>query len=280
NETRLSAIRAQMNPHFLFNSLNAIQECIISEKYDSAYEYLSRFSKLLRLVLNHSEKNFISLNEELETIQLYLSLDELRFNHTFTYMINVEEDIDTNDVMVPSLLLQPFVENAIWHGLVDKEGEKKLKLSFRIKNEMIQCIIEDNGIGRKRSAWIKEQKLGANQFASRGTLLSEKRIQILNQQFSNMAQIETIDHYDPSHKSMGTSVVITLPMDIENVLCRHMIKILIIDDETAAGNILKLLLEKHITHKKEIIYTNNPVKALELLTTFKPTLVMLDIEMP
>ena len=217
NETRLSAIRAQMNPHFLFNSLNAIQECIISEKYDSAYEYLSRFSKLLRLVLNHSEKNFISLNEELETIQLYLSLEELRFNHTFTYMINVEEDIDTNDVMVPSLLLQPFVENAIWHGLVNKEGEKKLKLSFRIKNEMIQCIIEDNGIGRKRSAWIKEQKLGANQFASRGTLLSEKRIQILNQQFSNMAQIETIDHYDPSHKSMGTSVVITLPMDIENV---------------------------------------------------------------
>src|SRR5690606_34401524 len=102
NETRLSAIRAQMNPHFLFNSLNAIQECIISEKYDSAYEYLSRFSKLLRLVLNHSEKNFISLNEELETIQLYLSLEELRFNHTFTYMINVEEDIDTNDVMVPS----------------------------------------------------------------------------------------------------------------------------------------------------------------------------------
>src|SRR5690606_34190550 len=97
NETRLSAIRAQMNPHFLFNSLNAIQECIISEKYDSAYEYLSRFSRLLRLVLNHSEKNFISLNEELETIQLYLSLEELRFNHTFTYEINIEEDIDKDD---------------------------------------------------------------------------------------------------------------------------------------------------------------------------------------
>lgn len=216
NETRLSAIRAQMNPHFLFNSLNAIQECIISEKYDAAYEYLSRFSKLLRLVLNHSEKNFISLNEELETIQLYLSLEELRFNHTFTYEIVVNDNIETDDVMVPSLLLQPFVENAIWHGLINKEGNKKLKLSFREENNMMQCIIEDNGIGRKRSAWIKEQKLGANQFASRGTLLSEKRIQILNQQFSNMAQIETIDHYDQGQKSIGTSVIITLPMDIDN----------------------------------------------------------------
>ena len=216
NETRLSAIRAQMNPHFLFNSLNAIQECIISEKYDAAYEYLSRFSKLLRLVLNHSEKNFISLNEELETIQLYLSLEELRFNHTFTYEIAVNENIETDDVMVPSLLLQPFVENAIWHGLINKEGIKKLKLSFKEEKNMIKCIIEDNGIGRKRSAWIKEQKLGANQFASRGTLLSEKRIQILNQQFSNMAQIETIDHYDQGQKSMGTSVIITLPLDIEN----------------------------------------------------------------
>ena len=216
NETRLSAIRAQMNPHFLFNSLNAIQECIISEKYDAAYEYLSRFSKLLRLVLNHSEKNFISLNEELETIQLYLSLEELRFNHTFTYEIAVNENIETDDVMVPSLLLQPFVENAIWHGLINKEGIKKLKLSFREEKNMIKCIIEDNGIGRKRSAMIKEQKLGANQFASRGTLLSEKRIQILNQQFSNMAQIETIDHYDQGQKSIGTSVIITLPLDIEN----------------------------------------------------------------
>ena len=216
NETRLSAIRAQMNPHFLFNSLNAIQECIISEKYDAAYEYLSRFSKLLRLVLNHSEKNFISLNEELETIQLYLSLEELRFNHTFTYEIDVNENIETDDIMVPSLLLQPFVENAIWHGLINKDGIKKLKLSFKEEKNMIKCIIEDNGIGRKRSAWIKEQKLGANQFASKGTLLSEKRIQILNQQFSNMAQIETIDHYDQGKKSTGTSVIITLPLDIES----------------------------------------------------------------
>lgn len=215
-ETRLSAIRAQMNPHFLFNSLNAIQECIISEKYDAAYEYLSRFSKLLRLVLNHSEKNFISLKEELETIQLYLSLEELRFNHTFTYEIVVNDDIETDDIMVPSLLLQPFVENAIWHGLINKQGIKKLKLSFKEEKNMIKCIIEDNGIGRKRSAWIKEQKLGANQFSSKGTMLSEKRIQILNQQFSNMAQIETIDHYDQGQRSMGTSVIITLPLDIEN----------------------------------------------------------------
>src|SRR5690606_14141010 len=116
--------------------------------------------------------------EELETIQLYLSLEELRFNHTFTYEINIEEYIDTDDVMVPSLLLQPFVENAIWHGLINKEGTKKLKLSFKTEDNMIQCIIEDNGIGRKRSAVIKEQKLGSAQFASKGTLLSEKRIQI------------------------------------------------------------------------------------------------------
>lgn len=123
-ELEAKALRAQMNPHFIFNSLNAIQECIVTEKPDTAFEYLSKFSRLLRLVLNNSEKNFIPLTNELEMLRLYLSLETLRFRHSFTYCIDVEETIDPEEVQVPSLLIQPYIENALWHGLRMKEGEK------------------------------------------------------------------------------------------------------------------------------------------------------------
>ncbi|MEO7308511.1 MAG: histidine kinase, partial [Ferruginibacter sp.] len=145
-ELEAKAIRAQMNPHFIFNSLNAIQECIVTEQVDVAYDYLSRFSKLLRMVLDNSEKNFISLTSELETIRLYLSLEALRFSQSFTYSIELKEELDKDDIYIPSLLLQPFVENAIWHGLINKEGEKKLLLQFEEKDGYLECIIYDNGV--------------------------------------------------------------------------------------------------------------------------------------
>ena len=124
------AIRAQMNPHFIFNSLNAIQESIVTEKIDAAYDYLSRFSKLLRMVLDNSDKNLIPLSSELETIRLYLSLEALRFSQSFSYTIENNDKLDKEDIYIPSLLLQPFVENAIWHGLINKEGEKLLQIRF------------------------------------------------------------------------------------------------------------------------------------------------------
>ena len=213
-ELEAKAIRAQMNPHFIFNSLNAIQECIVTEEIDAAYDYLSRFSKLLRMVLDNSEKNFISLSSELETIRLYLSLETLRFSHSFTYAIDTGEDLDKEDIFIPSLLLQPFVENAIWHGLINKDGEKKLLLQFAEKNGNLECVILDNGVGRTKATEIKEQKLGAARFESKGTKLAMQRIEILNREQPGSASIETIDLYDENNNACGTKVLIKLSVGL------------------------------------------------------------------
>lgn len=210
-ELEAKALRAQMNPHFIFNSLNAIQECIVTEKTATAFEYLSKFSRLLRLVLNNSEKNFIPLSSELEMLRLYLSLETLRFRQSFTYCIDVEETIDPEEVQVPSLLIQPYVENALWHGLRMKEGEKKVVIHFFLAAHELNIEIEDNGIGRKRAALIKSQKLGAEHFESKGTALSQQRIDILNRQYAAKAGVSIIDLTDSNFEPSGTRVVIRIP---------------------------------------------------------------------
>ena len=131
------ALRAQMNPHFIFNSLNAIQECVVSGKIDAAYDYLARFSKLLRMVLNNSEKDLVSLQEEIDMLNIYLELESLRFKDSFSYEINIAPNIETEMSEVPPLLLQPYIENAIWHGLMHKEGEKKLRIDCEEKNSVL-----------------------------------------------------------------------------------------------------------------------------------------------
>lgn len=209
-ELEAKAIRAQMNPHFIFNSLNAIQESIVTEKVDVAYDYLSRFSKLLRMVLDNSEKTMIPLSSELETVRLYLSLEAMRFSQSFTYTIEAGENLEKDDIYIPSLLLQPFAENAIWHGLINKEGEKKLLIRFEEKNDVLECVIEDNGVGRTKAAAIKQQKLGSARFASKGTRLAMQRIEILNRERPGSASIETIDLLDEAGNAAGTKVVIRL----------------------------------------------------------------------
>jgi ligand-binding sensor domain-containing protein len=208
------AIRAQMNPHFIFNSLNAIQECIVTQKIDIAYDYLSRFSKLLRMVLDNSDLNFVPLNNEIETIQLYLSLEALRFNQSFTYTVTIGEELDADDIYVPSLLLQPFVENAIWHGLSNKTGEKILLIDFTEADGKLSCKVVDNGVGRIRAGEIKAQKLGAARFESKATKLAMQRIKIINQQRPGAASFEIIDLYDDNSNACGTKVIITLDSDI------------------------------------------------------------------
>jgi len=211
-ELEAKALRAQMNPHFIFNSLNAIQECIVTEKTDIAFEYLSKFSRLLRLVLNNSEKNFIPLSSELEMLRLYLSLETLRFRESFTYCIDVEKTIDPEEVQVPSLLIQPYVENALWHGLRMKEGGKKVVIRFFLAAQELNIEVEDNGIGRKKAALIKSQKLGAEQFESKGTALSQQRIDILNRQNAAKGGVSIIDLTDANSMPSGTRVVIRIPI--------------------------------------------------------------------
>ncbi len=205
-----------MNPHFIFNSLNAIQELIITNNTEEGYRYLSSFSKLLRMVLNNSEKNFIPLSNELEMIKLYLSLESLRFRQSFLYEIVVDENIEPDIVLVPPLLLQPYAENAVWHGLRHKEGEKKLFITIYEQQQQLQIEIDDNGVGRKKSEFIKNQKIGAEQFESKGTALARQRIEILNQQYPGMAKTITSDKTGTDGSITGTRVVINLPIDIKN----------------------------------------------------------------
>lgn len=211
------ALRAQMNPHFIFNSLNAIQECIVSGKVDAAYGYLARFSKLLRMVLNNSEKNLVTLQEETDMLEIYLKLEALRFKNNFTYEINIAENVEPEMCMIPPLLLQPYIENAIWHGLLHKEGNKTLKIDCEEREGKLCCIITDNGIGRKKSAEIKAAKLGVDNFESRGMQLSKQRIKILNQQQKNNFSVSIEDLYSDDNSAAGTRVIVELDQAENNV---------------------------------------------------------------
>jgi len=209
-ELKGKALRAQMNPHFIFNCLNAIQELIVREQYDASYKYLSKFSRLLRMVLDTSEKNFIPLSSEIEMCMLYLELESMRFQHSFEYSLQVDPTIDPETTLIPSLLMQPFIENAVWHGLLMKEGEKKLSIRFAEQDGRLVCIIQDNGIGRKRSSEIKAQKIGSHHFDSRGIQMAKQRIENLRADGTHNADIEITDCKDENGNATGTIVQITI----------------------------------------------------------------------
>ena len=211
SELEARALRAQMNPHFIFNSLNAIQELIVTKNVTEAYLYLSRFSKLLRMVLNNSEKNFIPLSAEIEMNRLYLELESLRFKQSFHHEIVVENKIDEETAQVPSLLLQPFLENAIWHGLIHKDGYKKLSVNFKEDRGRLVCTIEDNGVGRQKAHQIKSGKIGSGHFESKGMALTQQRIDTLNTQLKENMSIVVDDLTDENNTPSGTSVTIILP---------------------------------------------------------------------
>lgn len=216
-ETRLMALRAQMNPHFIFNSLNSIQECIVNEKIEDAHRYLSQFSRLLRMVIDYSEKSLISLDKEIEFLKLYLELESLRFGRSFQYQIHVDESIDDEETLIPSLLIQPFVENAIWHGLLHKKGDRKLQLSFLINsNDQLVCIVEDNGIGRAKAAAIKAGKMDAQSHESKGMRISQERIDLLQLQTHLNPEIKIEDLSDSNNEPSGTRVSVTLPLELES----------------------------------------------------------------
>ncbi|SDD65781.1 Histidine kinase [Niabella drilacis] len=210
NELETKALRAQMKPHFIFNCLNAIQELIITKDYSRSSQYLAEFSRLLRMVLNMADKNFIPLQQEVELCRLYISLESLRLKHNFHYSITVDEKMDTEMILFPTLLVQPFVENAIWHGLSNKKGEKQLFVHFEEVDDRVRCTITDNGIGRERSAAIKAAKIGTGHFDSKGTLITEQRVSILREGLVKEASIKIEDLYDDQGSAAGTKVVIDI----------------------------------------------------------------------
>ncbi len=205
-EAQLKSLRLQMNPHFLFNSLNSIQQMILAGEDMGATRYLSKFSRLLRLVLLHSDRENITLKEEMETLNLYVELESLRFKESFRYNIICNEGIDPEEIKVPVMLIQPFVENAIWHGLMHKKGERYLKIEFsEDKEENMVCIIEDNGIGRKAAA-----KINNDNHTRKGIAVAEERLKTHNAHQGLQYKVWIDDIKDDNKNAAGTRVVLRL----------------------------------------------------------------------
>lgn len=211
-ESRLQSLRLQMNPHFLFNALNSIQQMILANEELIATKYLSRFSKLLRSILIHSDKEMISLKEELEILKLYVELESVRFKEAFSHEIICDDELDCDEVKIPTLLIQPFVENAIWHGLMHKEGMRHLRIEFAEEDDFVRCIIEDNGIGRKKASEMKMSSGSDKKHTGKGIQVSLERLKAMNKNGSASGSLEIIDLTDQQGNALGTKVEIHLPI--------------------------------------------------------------------
>ncbi|MEN6455532.1 MAG: histidine kinase [Prolixibacteraceae bacterium] len=198
-ELELSVIRTQMNPHFMYNCLNSIQNLLYKNQNDEAHLYLSRFASLVRQVLNNSKKSEIPLSKELDSVKEYIGLEQLRFN--FDFKLEKADEIDADNIFVPPMLLQPFVENAILHGLSAKRADRKLEIRiFRDRNR-VELIVEDNGVGRQAAA--KSEGNG------QGILLSQNRLALLTEKTGIRYDLQITDLSDGNGDPCGTRVSIS-----------------------------------------------------------------------
>ncbi len=209
SELKLQALRAQMNPHFVFNTLNSIQYFISSNERKAAYRYLSKFSKLMRRVLDNAEKSKLPISEELDSLKLYLELESLRFEGKFNYKIDVDAKIDVHNIEIPTLLIQPFVENAIHHGLRFKRSNGTLHVQISLEDNSIICIIEDNGIGIQKALKSKNKNGGHKPV---GLKVSQERLATLNELRKNGRGVEIID-LAKTNGGTGTRVKIVIPIE-------------------------------------------------------------------
>ena len=209
NKSKLTALKSQMNPHFIFNALNSIQEFIVLNKKELASNYLADFADLMRSYLQHSQEDKISLQDELDTLHLYLRLEKIRFEENFEYAIHCDASIDQETTSIPSFLIQPFVENAIKHGLLHQFGPKKLTITFSKLTEFtLLCEVLDNGIGRKASQDFVTRK----KHQSFATKASQNRLELLNQNFNEKIALKIIDLFDNNQQSIGTKVILPIPI--------------------------------------------------------------------
>jgi ligand-binding sensor domain-containing protein len=205
-ELETKMFRSQMNPHFIFNSLNSIQKYIWENKEEDAAEYLARFAKLIRAILENSRKETIPLYEEIEVMKLYIELEHRRSNAHFDYSIKVSEDIDIQNIAIPPLLMQPFIENAIWHGLNKKKEKGNLLLSITKKEAQLICIIDDDGVGRQENVAVistEKKSLGIN--------ITQQRIDRLMETTKLFAAV-TIEDKKQNGMALGTTATLTLPL--------------------------------------------------------------------
>jgi LytS/YehU family sensor histidine kinase len=208
-QAETKALRAQMNPHFIFNSLNSINSFVMDQKHEIASDYLIKFSKLIRLILDNSRNETISIEKELETLKLYVLLESARFDNKFKCVYHISEDVDANSIKIPPMLLQPFVENAIWHGLMQKEGEGTITVQIKKENEeFLNISITDDGIGREKAAELKSKSATHK---SHGLKVTSQRIEMMNKLNSTGAQVNIVDLKDAQGNAMGTKVELIIP---------------------------------------------------------------------
>lgn len=206
----LNALRAQMNPHFIFNCLNSIDYYIIKNDTETASDYLNRFSRLIRLILQNSRSNYVNLKDELEALKLYIEMECLRFEKQFDYVVSVDKEIRLEEIEIPPMLLQPYVENAIWHGLMQKESPGRLDLTFTRQNGSLHCTIEDDGIGRKAAQQLKSKS--ATRHKSMGMRITDDRIKMINRLYQTETKVTVTDMTDSNGTPKGTRVELSISL--------------------------------------------------------------------
>jgi LytS/YehU family sensor histidine kinase len=209
-ELKQQNLNQQMNPHFIYNCLTSIQSFIFHNDIPNSLEYLSKFSRLMRKILENSQKQYMSVHDEIELLTLYLKLESIRFKGKFEYEITVDNKIDPILFKIPSLLIQPFVENSVWHGIQNKKGMGKIQISFNLSEKSIFCTIEDNGIGREYAERLKHGE--SNNHVSLGATITQARIKLLKSLYGNKLGIQYIDLKDYSNNPTGTRVELYLPI--------------------------------------------------------------------
>jgi tetratricopeptide (TPR) repeat protein len=209
-ELKQKNLNQQMNPHFVYNCLTSIQSYIFHNDTPKSLEYLSNFSKLMRKILESSQNQYMSVQDEVEILALYLKLESIRFKGKFDYNIVVDDKIDPILFKIPSLLIQPFVENSLWHGIQNKDGKGKIQVSFDLVDKSIFCSIEDNGIGREHAERIKRSRM--TNHISLGSSITQTRMKLLKSLYGNKLGIRYIDLKDHNNKPSGTRVELFLPI--------------------------------------------------------------------
>jgi LytS/YehU family sensor histidine kinase len=209
SELEMKALRAQMNPHFVFNCLNSINRMILGGDIKDASGYLTKFSRLIRKVLENSEKNMVSVADELTMLKAYIQLESLRFKGKISYKTEIDKNLNLDSTFIPSMVLQPLVENAIWHGLMHKEKGGTIKLSIAKDQDILKCSIEDDGVGRDNNnaldngSFMKEQSMGLK--------LTAERLKIMGK-IGLKRFIDIIDLKDENNEAIGTRVDLLIPI--------------------------------------------------------------------
>lgn len=207
-ESEMSTLRLQMNPHFIFNSLNSIRYYILKEDSEKASDYITAFSKLLRMILQHSREKTIKLEDELDALRLYIEFERTRFENKFDFSIDVAEDVDVADIPIQPLLIQPFVENSIWHGLLHKDGIGHLLVQVFMKDQFLMVIVEDDGIGRGKSREYNSAK--SSTYKSMGMQITKDRLRMMAKVQNSNSGYEIVDLVNTDGTPAGTRVILKI----------------------------------------------------------------------